>query len=232
MITVLIPVLARPQNAERVARSIRENTSLEHTIVFLVTPADLKEHYACCNTGVPGVIVDVVSWDAGKGDWAKKINYGVTHYDDEFFLLGADDLLFHPQWDIFAIATYVETRCRVIGTNDLGNATVMRGDHSTHPLVHSSYVSDGTWDEPGKLLHEGYAHQWVDTELVQTAMIRGEWAFSRQSHVEHMHPFWPDGKGGHKGAMDKTYEKALSTSRDDNQLYRRREPMWRAGLSS
>jgi hypothetical protein len=70
------------------------------------------------------------------------------------------------------------------------------------------------------VVHEGYSHQWVDTELVETAMARGQWAFAKDSHVEHLHPFW------HKGEMDATYEKALSTTRFDHRLYGQRRALW------
>ena len=119
-----------------------------------------------------------------------------------------------------------DTTAGVIGTNDLGNATVMRGLHSTHPFVRRSYVEErGTIDEPGKCVHEGYSHQWVDTELIDTAKRRGQWAFAKHSHVEHMHPFWK------KGTMDATYEQALSTSKEDYALYQERRLLWsRAAL--
>jgi len=105
----------------------------------------------------------------------------------------------------------------------------MRGRHATHPLVRRSYVEEhGTIDEPGKVLHEGYDHQWVDNELVETAKARGAWAFAKNSHVEHLHPFWPDGKGGKKGEMDATYEKALSSPRKDMALFRSRRRLWLA----
>jgi hypothetical protein len=47
----------------------------------------------------------------------------------------------------------------------------MAGRHSTHSLVTRDYVERfGTIDEAGVVLHEGYPHEFVDDEFVQTAM--------------------------------------------------------------
>jgi hypothetical protein len=198
--------------------SIRQYTYVDHQILFLCSPGDNAEHLACMETGAD---VDIVGFENGPGDWAKKINHGFTVTQGEFCLLGADDLCFHSGWDVTALATADATGAGVIGTNDLGNATVMRGLHSTHPLVRRGYVeSFGTIDEPGICLHEGYSHQWVDTELVETAKMRGQWAFAKDSRVEHLHPFWK------KGKMDSTYEKALSTSKEDHGHYQSRRMLW------
>jgi glycosyltransferase involved in cell wall biosynthesis len=215
MIGILIPVLSRPPNAQRVIDSISNGTTVEHTVLFLCTPDDDAEIVACEHTGAD---VHVVEWPAGPGDWARKINVGLDLTEDPYLLLGADDLRFHPGWDEAVLHVAETSGCGVIGTNDLGNATVMRGLHSTHPLVRRTYAEEqGTIDEPGKILHEGYHHQWVDNELVTTAQMRGEWAFARHSHVEHLHPFW------HKSEMDATYRKALSTSREDHRLFHQRK---------
>lgn len=233
MIAVLIPVLDRPQNAQRVFDSIAANTVTPHRVLFLCTPLDILEIEAARATGAD---VHIVSWEAGRGDWARKINEGYRLTDDPFMLCGADDLRFHKRWDIEALRVAEESGAGVIGTNDLGNPMVMRGRHATHPLVRRSYIdAQGTIDEPGKVLHEGYHHQWVDTELVATAQMRREWGFAKHSYVEHLHPFWPikGEPGKHKGEMDTTYEKALSTSRDDLAHFNSRKRLWsRAAMAA
>ena len=233
-ISILVPVLNRPQNAAPLVDSIKSTANYGHVhqIVFLCSPGDNKEHLACMETEAD---VDIVGFENGPGDWAKKINHGFSITDGEFCLLAADDLKFHPGWDFEVLKVAEETGVGVIGTNDLGNATVMRGLHSTHPLVRRSYVLEqGTIDEPGKCLHEGYSHQWVDTELIETAKMRQQWAFAKDSIVEHLHPFWSDPRTGQKKAkMDSTYEKALSTTKEDHALYQQRRFLWsRAAMKS
>lgn len=217
-ITILVPVLNRPRNAQPLIASILIASATAPRVIFLCSPGDTDEIRACGQTDVE---VHIVDWAAGPGDWARKINRGFTLTTSDYCLLGADDLRFHPGWDTEALKVAAETGAGVIGTNDLGNATVMRGLHSTHPLVRRAYVDEhGTVDEPGVCLHEGYNHQWVDTELVETAKMRGEWAFAKSSHVEHLHPMW------HKSKMDATYEKALSTSKEDYAHFQERRQLW------
>lgn len=231
MIAILVPVLARPQNAQLLVDSITAATSVDHLVLFLCTPGDEEEIRAAMLTSAD---VHVVDWESGPGDWARKINEGYRLTDEPFLLLGADDLYFHEGWDTAVLEVAESSGAGVTGTNDLGNATVMRGLHSTHPFVRRSYADEqGTIDEPGQVLHEGYCHQWVDTELVETAKMRHEWAFAKNSHVEHMHPFWPiKGQPGmRKGTMDATYEKALSTSKEDYAHFNERKRLWsRAAL--
>jgi hypothetical protein len=79
------------------------------------------------------------------------------------------------------------------------------GRHATHSLVHADYRECGTLDEPWKLLHEGYWHNFVDDELVGTAMLRGTFAMAGDAHVEHLHPNW------RKAADDETYRRGMAS---------------------
>lgn len=218
MIDILIPVLNRPHRAAPLVENILRSTMTECRISFILSPWDKVELDAVRGTGSNWMVVD---WEPGVGDYAKKINYGFDagNPDYEFMFLGADDLCFCQGWDLHALATAEVTGAGVIGTDDLGNATVIRGDHSTHSLVRRSYIAEqgGSWDGPGIVYHEGYDHQYVDSELVAVAKQRGQWAFSASSKVEHMHKFWG------KSEMDSTYEKALRSSSEDMQLFRRRK---------
>lgn len=228
-ITILVPVLGRAHAIKPLVDSIFETTLAPGRLLFLCSPGDSEANSVCFEYAVtqPKIFQFIVPWEPGPGDWARKINRGFEITQGEFVLLGATDLKFHSGWDSAALHVANETGAGVIGTNDMGNATVMRGHHSTHPLVRRSYIERcGTIDEEGKVVHEGYQHQWVDTELCETAKARGEWAFARDSLVEHMHPFWNRPGGGKKAEMDATYEKALSTPREDSHLFSQRRAMW------
>jgi hypothetical protein len=109
----------------------------------------------------------------------------------------------------------------VVGTNDLGNARVMAGEHSTHSLVRRSYIDEqGTIDEQGKVLCEAYWHEYVDDEFVKTSMARHAWAFAEDSHVEHLHPGWG------KAPMDALYEMQRMRMKHGRRVFWRREQMW------
>jgi hypothetical protein len=162
-----------------------------------------------------------MSFPAVPGDYAKKINIGVATTTEEWIFLAADDLKFWPGWADEAIRVARESNAQVIGTNDLGNAQVKRGIHSTHTLVHRSYVERGTVDDPSRLLHEGYHHNWVDAEFIETAKVRGQFVHASRSIVEHLHPHW------RKSEIDETYKLGLSRYEQDRQLFRQRERLWK-----
>ena len=111
----------------------------------------------------------------------------------------------------------------VVGTNDLANAQVKRGQFGTHCLIRRRYVTEhgGTADQgPGTVLYEGYDHNFVDRELCHVAQSRGVFVFARHSRVKHHHMLWrtaPD---------DATYRKALRNFRADQKLFLSRARLW------
>lgn len=221
-ITIQIPVLNRPHRAAAVCESIFRNTSVEVTVVFVCSPDDSAEIAACEATGEAVIIVGL---QPGPGDFARKHNLAFVMDRSPYILLGADDLEFEPGWDTEALRVAQRTNAGVIGVNDDANPLVKRGRHATHPLVSRDYIDTvgGTWhDGPGVIYHEGYAHQYVDTELCNAAMSRGQWAFAHQSTVRHLHPMYPK-RGTARTPMDDTYRKALGDAHADQQVYLARQ---------
>lgn len=205
-VVILVPVMNRPQRAAPLVESIRATS--DSLVVFLVGASDRRERHAIHRVIERFAFVEevVVPFQQLPGDYARKINHGVDITTEEWIFQGADDLCFHDGWLPAALAIAESSERRVIGTNDLCNPRVIRGAHSTHSLVHRSYVDEvGTVDEPGKLLHDGYFHNFCDDELVTTALFRGEFISAKASHVEHLHP----NCGG--AVMDATYERGLNT---------------------
>lgn len=216
-ITILIPMLGRPDRAQAVADSIFEHTQVPYEIVFLCNGNDDETARACLATGARMFYVDD---ERRPGDYARKINYGFISTESPYVFTGACDLEFRDGWDTAAIALSEKEDAGVIGTNDGANPLVIRGKHSTHSLVSRRYIErvGGTWfDGPGILFHEGYDHQFVDNELVQAAQDRKEWAFSKRSFVRHLHPFY----GGLK--MDETYKTSLAHGREDAAIFAERQ---------
>lgn len=232
-VSVLVPVLGRPDRAAPLVESLAASVTgpiFGASVMFLVSPGDVAQESACLATGARTV---VVSWEPGAGDYAKKINHGFALAAEgpcwvgdppssDFCLLGADDLVFHSGWLEAAMVAQLRTGACVVGTNDLGNAKVMRGDHATHSLVHRAYFQEGVIDEPGSsgLLHEGYDHNFVDNEFVGTARARGTFVHAPDSVVEHLHPIWG------KGENDDTYRKGQRAYDDDRRLHEGRRKLW------
>lgn len=225
-IAVLIPVLDRPERAFKVVNSIRESSADRHRVVFICSPGDETEIYACRHTDADVCIVD---WDPGKGDFARKTNFGFQITDQEFVFCGADDLTFTPGWDIEALRVAEEASAGVIGTWDGANPATMAGGHATHSLVRRSYIDEqgGTMDGTGSIYCELYDHQCVDNELVEVAKARGQWAFAENSKVLHHHPVYD-----RTVKMDATYKKALAKGREDIALFMRRRRTWRRSTRS
>ena len=212
-VAILVPMLHRGHRVRPLLESI-EATTTGARVVFICSPRD------------PSVLTEVADLEhiivdgPRPGDYARKINAGVAHTSEPLVFMAADDLRFHPGWFEAATAK-LAPGIGVVGTNDLGSKRVMTGTHSTHSLVTRDYIDEfGTIDEPGKALHEGYPHEFVDDELVQTAIHRSAWAFADDSIVEHLHPAWG------KAPMDAMYAQQSARMKAGRRVYRRRQRLW------
>lgn len=218
MIAVLLPVLGRAQQIETVLASLRAATTNEYRAILLCSPGDSALEAARQSDAD----VLVASWTPGKADYAKKLALGYQESDEPWLFQGATDLVFYPGWDTNALKAGRRHHPGVIGTNDMGNPTVMRGLHSTHSLISREYIEKfgGTIDGSGVIFSEAYDHQWSDCEFIETARRRRQFYYARNSRVEHMHPHW--GKGQH----DSTYEKALRATSQDQKLFMQRRRLY------
>jgi glycosyltransferase involved in cell wall biosynthesis len=219
-IAVLVPVLERPERAGPLVESLLAASRTEVELIFLVTEGDDAQLTACLATDAMTV---VVPFPLEGGDYARKINHGILCTDAPWLFQAGDDLRFHDGWDETLLAfSQARPTGRVLGTNDMGNPLVKRGMHSTHSLIQRSYVEEyGTIDEPGKALHEGYWHCWVDNELIETAKSRSAYWSCRRSVVEHLHHIW------RKGTDDSTYRRGQRRYHEDHALFRERRALWR-----
>jgi glycosyltransferase involved in cell wall biosynthesis len=220
MLIILIPVLRRPHRIVPLLQSIEETTTtIKYDVLFIASPSDREEIKELNNEGAPFIVM--TDDYEGRGDYARKINFGYRQTTEPYIFLGADDLRFYPNWFEMASRRMVG-RIGVVGTNDLGNPRVKAGQHSTHSLVSREYVDKyGTIDEKGKILYEGYSHCFVDDELIATARRRRAWVFAKDSIVEHNHPNWG------KGIMDDVYESGIKNFQRDAQLFMARRRKFR-----
>lgn len=215
---MLVPVLGRPQNAQRLVDSFRAFSSPMDEIHFLCSPGDDAQIEAALQTREN---VLIMSFPAGRADYARKMNFGYANTERPFLFLGSDDIDFTAGWADRAFAR-MEGKA-VVATNDLANSQVKRGQFGTHCLVRRSYVDEqGATAEmtPGVLMHEGYDHNFVDRELCHLAEHRGLYAFAKDSIVKHRHPLWrtaPD---------DDTYKRGIANFHADRKLFYSRSHLW------
>lgn len=210
-VAILIPVLRRPHRVRPVLDSIAAATPEPHRVLFIASPDDQLEHAVIGDVGGEMIVVD--------GNYAQKINAGVAHTTEPLILTGADDLHFHPGWLPAARALLTAT-IGVVGTQDLCNGRVIRGEHATHFLMARWYAELGTLDgQPGPLCEE-YLHEMVDDEVVATARYRGAWAFADNAIVEHLHPMVG------KAPTDDLYDGQRRRMRFGRRVFQRRQHLW------
>lgn len=214
-VVVAVPMLRRAHRVAPLLESI-VTTAPAARVVFAVTPSDLPVVDAVRAADAEMIMV---AWST-LGDYARKINTVYRSTTEPLILLGADDLLFHPGW-VAACRRALAPGIGVVGTNDLGSPRVTRGEHATHSLVTRQYADQsGVIDQPGAICHEGYYHEFVDDELVETAKARGAWAMALDAHVEHLHPNWD------KAPNDSLYLAQRARMARGRPIYLRRRRLW------
>ena len=211
----MVPMLGRAHRVGPLLESI--HGTCEARVLFCCTEGDDAVTTAVDAAGAERLMFP----PRPRGDFQVKVNQGIAATSEPLIFTGADDLRFHAGW-WEAAAARMTGRVGVVGTNDLANPRVMRGEHATHMLVSRHYVERfGTIDEPGKFLHEGYWHEFCDDEAVGTAKKRRAWAFAGDSHVEHLHPHWNPSV-----PTDRLYEAQRQRMDASRALYRRRRRLW------
>lgn len=209
-------MLHRAHRVAPLIESIEGATSCAHRILFVATEGDAAVIDAVNACGAECEVIP----PNPVGDYAIKINHGYRVTDEPYLFLGADDLEFHPGWFEAAVCHFEDPAVGVVGTLDMANSRVTKGRHATHSLVARSYVdAHGTIDGPG-VLHEGYIHEFVDDEFIQTAMMRNAFRFEPESVVEHLHPMVG------KAPMDELYAASRHRMRIDRGRYARRRRLW------
>lgn len=214
-VVVLVPTLGRPQHIEPLLNSLYATTD-RATVLFLTTRGDHDAVQAIKNAGERHINVEKRKY----GDYARKINAGYAATDEPYLFLAATDLKFHDDWVENALDRMTDS-VHVVGTNDLGNARVIRGEHSTHTMVTREYCDVfGTVDERKKVLCEEYFHEYVDDEFVETAKCRHAFDMAMDSVVEHVHPAWG------KGKWDSSYKEVDKRLKYGYRIYNRRRKLW------
>ncbi len=218
---VVIPVLNRPGRVLPFVKAFRESCTPEQAALYIVAQSDdkaeLDEIQRAANAHMDifnGINLLIVQPE--NRSWAKKVNEAFANSDEPWLLLGGDDLNFAPGW-FEKLEPYLSDKCGVIGTSDVEQED---GDRSScHPVVSRDYISTkgGTVDGgPGVVVHDGYDHNYPDTELAAVAHLRGMYVFAPDVTIEHLHPF----RG--KGEPDDTYKLGSRNFAKDKALFKAR----------
>jgi glycosyltransferase involved in cell wall biosynthesis len=213
MIAVLIPTLGRPHNIKRVIDDL-EPTAPRNLIdpIFIV-----EEHDTPTREAIEAIQRTYII-NKRSPSYSGAINTAVEQTTHEHLFVASDDLHFNNDWHVPLLE--LAANYGLIGTNDLHNHDVLSGSHATHYLVTREYAEQGTIDNSAPLLHEGYTHNYCDTEAVDTAKFRGQFRPCLESVVEHLHWAWG------LANIDATYSKGSLHVNQDQALFTSRSHLW------
>lgn len=216
-IDIIVPVLGRPEHAERFYDSLNWSYNMVHQAwthkVRVFPMCENHEDYAAWDDGAFGFHTVF----AEGHTFAEKVNEGYKLTDAEWVLLVGTDVKFHEGWvDLLETAARLMPEACVLGTKDWGNPNVMAGHFSPHPVIRRSYIDEqgASWDGPGIVCHE-YHHCYVDAEICVKAKQLGVW-LPTEAVIEHLHPYW--GKAEH----DEVYAEGESWTAIDQIEWERR----------
>jgi hypothetical protein len=221
-VDVLIPVLHRPQNVKTLMQSLTATTGLTKAY-FICEPGDAEEiaevkKYGARALEHPGTFAEKVNWAyhflTVDDTWTAEA--AEAQSQTPWILLVGDDVFFRPGWLDQAQDVARRYGAKVVGTNDLLNLRVQRGEHATHPLISREYIDTvgaTFFDGPGIVVHEGYGHWYCDDEWTAAAKQRNVFQSALGSQVEHLHPM------SGKAADDDVYRKGMETVEADKALF-------------
>jgi glycosyltransferase involved in cell wall biosynthesis len=219
VIDILIPTVGRAERLVPLLDNINETTPERHSVIFVLDEGDQESREAVMSYGKPTTCGYIVLQD---GTYPVKVNAGHRFGEGDLVLPTADDVLFHAGWLEAAIAVLADPSVQVVGTDDLSPATADR-THATMPVLRRSYIDapGAVWGETGTLFHEGYRHNFCETELWQLAAHRGVTGWAEGAVIEHLHPAWG------KRPEDATDEKGNKQGwEEDEALFRERREQW------
>jgi len=225
MISIIVPSYGRPERVASVVSNIRDSMNgyaPGYETLVVVEEDQLPAYTEALEGGWHSLSLLVVN-ELSK-NYAGAVNTAVKYARGDLYMIAADDLTFHTGWAMYATRNMnALPSIKVVGTNDLLNDFVLQGYHATHYLVAADYIWDigGVVDEaPGQVLHEGYTHNFVDTEFIGTAKARAVFVPCLEAVVEHNH--FTAGKSD----KDSTYDKGYANLQEDADLYYARRHLW------
>jgi glycosyltransferase involved in cell wall biosynthesis len=220
LVSILIPVLRRPQNVSPVLKSIAATSPPgRFQVLFICDRGDEKEIETIVRASERRPWVRWTQLPPGA-TYAMKINHGVRTAHSPLYFFGADDLRFTSHWLEHAEERMERAAAGAVGTNDMCNPRVMAGEHATHFLVADWYAKQPLIDGARGPLCEEYPHEYVDDEFIGTAKKRGRYAHAADSIVKHLHPL------NGTAPMDDLYAQISDRMARGLPIYERRRALW------
>ena len=206
-ITVVIPSQDRP---ERLLRAVESVLSTARGVeVVLVLDEQDDESRAIVEPLEHHLVIETVRGDLHT---AERWNAGAAIASGDYFVVGADDIIFQDGWLEAALEAI-----RMIGASGLVGFNEGEGSSfgslATHYMISRKYAVRGMG---GCMMPPVYEHGHTDVEATLRAKRDGRLVFAERARIEHLHPFYGTAES------DAIYEKADSSRRRDRRLFKRR----------
>lgn len=137
-------------------------------------------------------------------------NLAYQRTDADWYVLGADDIRWHPSWLIEAVDVASRPGVQVVGLNDL---------HTNLEAYAPHYMASRAFCERelgGHIAPPDYLSWWFDREVCERAQAMGAYAPAPKAIAEHLHPDW------NTAEMDETYTAAWNLHDVDQKRYAQR----------
>jgi hypothetical protein len=142
--------------------------------------------------------------------WNKAYHYA-KHYRPDWFVSGADDLIWSNDWLAEALKVADKTNAQVIGLNDLHTDL---NNFAPHYMLSGQFAEEHLGDY---MVPPMYKAWWFDQEICHKAQALGLYAPAPLAVVEHTHPNWATAE------MDDTYKDAWARHEEDRFTYEARK---------
>lgn len=213
MVAVLIPTTGRAkQMLERVTDLLEQSYPVgDPPFVYLAIPENDKKTLAAAEDLPPiRFIVKRPAKTTAVEGW--NLAYAAAYADfADWFVLGADDIVWHPGWLAAALACAEKNKAQVIGLND-GHTNLRH--YGAHYMVHRDFIKKHMG---GVFIPPAYKSWWFDREICEKAHGLGLYAAAHDATAEHLHPEWGTAE------MDDTYELGYPLHDEDRDLYQARK---------
>lgn len=138
-------------------------------------------------------------------------NMGAAAASGDAFVLGADDLKFHPGWLEAALEGLAKLNwCGLVAFNDMSPAT---GELATHYLISKNYAAN---DWGGVMAIPSYFQHFIDTEATARARRDKCFYYAEDAKVEHLHWLW------NKAENDDVYKRGQEHYSEGADIYNER----------
>lgn len=212
-VAVLLPTTGRAkQMYARVLELLEQDYHLHDLpFVYLAIPEDDQETLAVAEELPPlRVIVKRPAGTTAVEGWNLAFAAAYAEFVD-WFVLGADDIVWHEGWLAAALECARKNKAQVVGLND-GHTNLQQ--YGAHYMVHRDFI---THHLGGAFIPPHYKSWWFDREICEKAHSLGLYAPCYEAMAQHLHPEWGD------AAMDDTYQLGYPLHDADRDLYQARK---------